>query len=49
MWLCSCFFAKNVRPKIIDTLLMLNLMTYEQSVDAQQLHGKMQIVVIGSQ
>jgi len=48
MWLCSGLFAKNVKPKIVDTPVMLNLMTYQQSVDAQQLYAQMHIVVIGS-
>jgi len=49
MLLCSCLFAKNVRLKIIDALLTLTLMTYWQSVGAQQLYVKMHIVVIGSE
>jgi len=49
MWLCSRLFAENVRLKNVDALLMLNLMTYWQSVGAQQLYVKMHIVVIGSQ
>jgi len=49
MWLCSHLFAENVRLKIIDAPLMLNWMTYWQSVGAQQLYVKLYIVVIGSQ
>jgi len=49
LWLCSCLFAENVELKIIDALLMLNLMTYWQSVGAQQLYVNMHIVIIGSQ
>jgi len=49
MWLCSCVFAENVRLKIVDNPFTRNLMTYWQSVGAQQLYLKMHIVIIGSQ
>jgi len=47
--LCSCLFAENVRLKIVDAPLTLNLMTYWQSLGAYQLYVKMHIAVIGSQ
>jgi len=49
MWLRSLVFAENVRPKIVDAPLTLNIMTYWQSVGAQQVYVKMHMVVIGSQ
>jgi len=49
MWLCNHSIAENVIPKIVDASLTLNLITYYQPVDAQQLYVKMHIVGIGSQ
>jgi len=48
VWLCRRLLAEYGTTEIVDSQLMLNLITYYQSVDAQQLDVKMHIVVIGS-
>jgi len=49
MWLCSHLFAENVTPKVVETPLTLNSMTYLQLVDAHQVYANMHTVIIGSQ
>ena len=48
MKLYSHLFAGNVRLTIVDARLTHKLLTYSQSVDAQQLSSKIHTVVIGS-
>jgi len=49
MSLRSPLIAKNVRVKIVDAPSTLTSMTLLQSLDGQQLYGKMHTVVLGSQ